>query len=512
LLEYIKKNISKITKITVIVLVSIAVLLVGISLLTVFLGGNKNETGESVHIDKQPAIPDVLVNDDASLELSKLPATDMQWTTDDEMQSDEKGFNCISVYSNDIKIYNIDPANVVEDKPLSDFSYIWVDSETLDSFYVVINISGEAVDLSKYYILVRDDSTRYVSKLIINCYEAKSVKLDNTIINGTLLCPQAKIIFGRDTFIYGGCYPASHNGEPKYLLSDPFSGYKKIMDSKDTIIGLTDEVPLDPALNEAVYNELSTGAYADAYQGYTKDSNFTKSDFSRITLLDLSNTDITTLSGLELFPNLINLNCEGSSLESIDFTGISRLVNLNVSGTNLTSLDLSKLPNLELLKINSTNITGLDFSVVPKLNYLEWSASNLTSLDLTDLGNLNTLICDRNSISQIDLSKAPLLTELDISSNVLEGLDLSPLKDLVKLKINNCGLTEIDFSNNLKLNHIICYDNLFTTLDVSMLDNIEFLEAQATLGGLEAIFMTQEQMDNKVFQKYKSDYTEFIIK
>lgn len=65
--------------------------------------------------------------------------------------------------------------------------------------------------------------------------------------------------------------------------------------------------------------------------------------------LNVINSGIDDLTGIEAFTNLTDLECDQNNLDFLDVTALSTLQNLTCSINNLNELDLSENPNLEFL-------------------------------------------------------------------------------------------------------------------------------------------------------------------
>lgn len=94
-------------------------------------------------------------------------------------------------------------------------------------------------------------------------------------------------------------------------------------------------------------------------------------DISAVTSLDLSNSNITDLTGIEAFTNLTFLDC---------------------SNNNLTLLDLSKNLKLEILNASINQISNLDFSNNINLKVIYLVSNPLTSLNVKNGNNTNFIL------------------------------------------------------------------------------------------------------------------------
>ncbi len=75
------------------------------------------------------------------------------------------------------------------------------------------------------------------------------------------------------------------------------------------------------------------------------DGRFTDYELERVTQMDCSEYDFTSLVGIEYFTKLESLNCSGNTLESLDVSALTALTSLDVTGNeSLASLTTSGTP------------------------------------------------------------------------------------------------------------------------------------------------------------------------
>ena len=236
-----------------------------------------------------------------------------------------------------------------------------------------------------------------------------------------------------------------------------------------------------------------------------------------ITYLNVVSMNISDLTGIEAFVNLVDLNCSSNKLTSLDVSNNISLVNLwcyenqltglNVSSdtalaflacfTNqLTSLDVTNNAALEDFYCYQNQLTSLDISNNTALKnlycyenqidslgvsnniYLEWLLCNqnqLTSLDISNNTVLEVLACYQNQLTNLDVSNNPALSSLGCNENELTSLDVSNNPALNWLECNNNQLTGLDLSNNPALTGLICSENHLTSLNVSGNTVLEYL-------------------------------------
>ncbi|MEL1240966.1 RCC1 domain-containing protein [Flavobacterium flavipallidum] len=164
------------------------------------------------------------------------------------------------------------------------------------------------------------------------------------------------------------------------------------------------------------------------------------------TILDLSNSGISDLSGIEYFVNLEKLICSGNSITSLNLTNNTLLKYLDCSNNPLSALDVSKNTLLEELYIDGPTVVT-NKTITAKNNTI----TGFVKLDLTNNLQLKKLSCSNNQIVSLDLSKNKLLTFINCSNNDLQSLNLK--------NGFNTNLVTINFKNNASL-YCIQVDNV----------------------------------------------------
>ena len=176
--------------------------------------------------------------------------------------------------------------------------------------------------------------------------------------------------------------------------------------------------------------------------------------------INVYTSNIFSLSGIEAFVSLTDLNCPGNNLTSLDVSACAALTSLLCSWNQLTSLDVSACTLLTSLNCGYNQLTSLDVSACTALTYLDCCFSSLTSLNHTGVYLLTSLICNGNLLTSLDVSTCTSLTTLYCQYNLLTSLDVSALTSLTTL---------------------YCYANQLTSLDVKNGNNINMFETFNTL-------------------------------
>ena len=228
-----------------------------------------------------------------------------------------------------------------------------------------------------------------------------------------------------------------------------------------------------------------------------------------IKALDLSGSNISSLSGIEYFENLTDLNCNSNNLTSLDVSNNKLLESLSCNQNKIETLDISNnkilvdlycdhnsLTSLNVANGNNINFTNHfgrfpDFSNNPNLTCINvdnvdfasvnWSGSkdplaNYSrscgiTIDIQDVNLEQKLVdlgIDKDGINGIMLkSEAINVTSLDISSSNITNLD--PLAYFPNLQTLNCSgnqIQELRLQPNSKLTTLNCSNNNLTRLDL----------------------------------------------
>ena len=157
---------------------------------------------------------------------------------------------------------------------------------------------------------------------------------------------------------------------------------------------------------------------------FDKDGNgvLTPAERYAVTEIDVNDKNITSLKGIEFFPNLKKLNCGHNRLTSLDVSKNTVLQELVCWENQLTSLDVSQNPALQKLDCWDNRLTSLDVSKNTELTYLKCSYNRMTELDVSKNTELTYLDCSYNRLTELDVSKNTKLTELYFVSNQLTSL------------------------------------------------------------------------------------------
>ena len=154
----------------------------------------------------------------------------------------------------------------------------------------------------------------------------------------------------------------------------------------------------DPNLYSAIYAIEGIDTNGDGIISFTEAQNFTG-------VLDLSNQNISDLTGIMAFSNITTLILSGNKLTNLDTVFNQKRVTLFSKG----------IKEQKIIKTSFFN----------SLEILDVSNNELTILNISSFSNLKKLNCSYNLLSVLDVSHNLLLEDLNTESNLLNGLDVS---------------------------------------------------------------------------------------
>ncbi len=184
------------------------------------------------------------------------------------------------------------------------------------------------------------------------------------------------------------------------------------------------------------------------------------SDIASLSTLNVTNRNISDLTGLQAFSALENLFASDNNINSIDVSNNTNLVVLDLALNSLSSIDLTQNIFLEQLYIYRNNLTSLDVTKNTLLTYLNAEFMNLATIDVTQNPALEDLFLSSTNLSSIDISQNVQLRGLLLGSNNLTAIDVSIHPNLNTLYVNSNNLSDLDVSQNSLLSVFQAQDNL----------------------------------------------------
>lgn len=235
------------------------------------------------------------------------------------------------------------------------------------------------------------------------------------------------------------------------------------------------------------------------------DGQIQSSEATVIQRLNISNKNITNLTGLQSFINLRVLLCNDNQITALSLStsfggALTYLQNLDCSHNALTSLNLypnsNSLTNLTTVNCSFNQITNLTISNTALTN-LNISNNNLStiiqsSIDYTNLTNLNisnnqftTFTVDFPNLTTFDCVGNPLttLTYNRFSNNPINVSNIITLQNLIfnsQISVPSINLSQLPSLNNLK----VYYATILNDLNLANLPSLNCVDFQSNTSSL----------------------------
>ncbi|MBQ4820919.1 hypothetical protein [Aquimarina sp. MMG016] len=182
-------------------------------------------------------------------------------------------------------------------------------------------------------------------------------------------------------------------------------------------------------------------AALSAYDDIAADGQVPIANIQNLTSLNIANSNISSLSGIEYFTSLTQLIANGNLLTTVDVSDLTALEELILFENQIISIDLSK----------NVNLIELDFF-----------GNSLASIDLSQNIALQKVFIDNNVLTALDLSNNPALKRLDVKNNNLSSLNIK--------NGNNTNITGFGATGNTNLKCILVDDVSFAQANFTGID------------------------------------------
>ncbi|REC47321.1 DUF7619 domain-containing protein [Chryseobacterium pennipullorum] len=207
------------------------------------------------------------------------------------------------------------------------------------------------------------------------------------------------------------------------------------------------------------------------------------SEAQNISKLVLSNTQITDLTGIQSFSNLVSLNLTGNGvLNTVNVSNMTLLKELLCYSNALNILNTQGCNQLEtfFLSNNSGTISDLSFLQNTSLKKIVLTAnSHLESADLSNLTALEDVHFGESSnpnFTSINLSNNINLKKIYIIKPNLTSLTFSTLNHLEYVNIQKTKLTSLDFTNAPLLNDIdLDKNSVLSSLNIQSNNHLKYI-------------------------------------
>lgn len=209
------------------------------------------------------------------------------------------------------------------------------------------------------------------------------------------------------------------------------------------------EISWPVKISEETFPDEAFRQYVSTHDDIDKNGELSQSEADKVTEIRISNNRaVTSVKGIEYFPELERLYCDGDSISSINTGANPELTVLNCSDNGISELDISKNSNLEHLECFDNPLSSLDVSANPKLTNLLCGGDNIENIDLSNNAELNSFAYLAGGLRNIDFSNNPQLQQIWISGTPLERLDVSHNPQLTSLLVYITNIQTVDLTNN----------------------------------------------------------------
>lgn len=229
-------------------------------------------------------------------------------------------------------------------------------------------------------------------------------------------------------------------------------------------------------INEKNFPDPNFRKYIKTYKAGGRDV-LTVEEQRKVETIEVEGKNISSLRGIEAFPNLTELKCGNNSIQKLDLRQNPKLKTLKCNKNQLTQLDLSKNPDIDYLNCSENQLEQLDVSHLKDLVTLNCSHNDLEQLDVRNSKFLETLYCSSNRLTELDadVTHKSRLVSVECQNNQLTSLILGQNKLLKKLNCANNQLTQLNLNNMNSLKELKCQNNQLTAVDVSSSPNLTTL-------------------------------------
>jgi len=227
--------------------------------------------------------------------------------------------------------------------------------------------------------------------------------------------------------------------------------------------------------SQAFENYLITQAYDDVLDGYILNSSA-----ALVTSIEITDSAIHSLAGLEAFVNLTELRCSAYNvrLDSLDVSQNTKLELLDCGNNYLGELNVSNCLNLKYLYCDYNSLQYLDISKNTNLIELDCHRNSLTEINITNNLKLEKLICHNNKLTDINFSKSYNLLYLDCGYNSFKSINFSGCMSLTYLDFgNNKNIVDFNVSNLITLENLRVSNLPVSTIDLSKNTNLVHFDA-----------------------------------
>ena len=148
----------------------------------------------------------------------------------------------------------------------------------------------------------------------------------------------------------------------------------------------------DVAIDGRTFPDTNFRTYVKENFDTDKNGILSDAEISAITVIMCTQKNISSLKGIEHFPELKELEVYGNQLTSVDVSKNTKLTYLHLQWNNLSSLDVQKNKLLKNLYCDDNKLTSLKLGKQKSLDNFSCRNNKLTSLNISNCPKLVTLV------------------------------------------------------------------------------------------------------------------------
>lgn len=215
------------------------------------------------------------------------------------------------------------------------------------------------------------------------------------------------------------------------------------------VVGQSSEfAPANPFEDEIFWKYVIDNFDSDNNGGLSQD------EAESVTTISVTDMGITSLEGIELFPQLMHLYCQNNRLRRLDVSHNIYLTELAAERNMLEELDLRQNKELQTIVVWENHLTNIDVTGLEMVGTFWCWMNRLNEIDISSMKNLINFGCAQNAIKELDLSNNTKLINLAPNDTLIEELDLSHCPNLESLEIQgNNIMTCVDLTPCKKMRY-----------------------------------------------------------
>lgn len=181
-----------------------------------------------------------------------------------------------------------------------------------------------------------------------------------------------------------------------------------------------------------------------------------KSDIENVTQVIVTGKNISDLTGIQCFTNLIELNAANNQISTVDLSKNIQLEKLFIANNQLSALNLSNNIKLKNVDVGENSLSTLEVHLLPNLETLSCYKNQLTLINTYSNSKLVSLICNENQLKHIDIRENKSLFWIDVDDNNLESLTIKNGNNSIITTLSATGnpnltcieVDDVNFSNS----------------------------------------------------------------